>query len=192
MSLRPRKGKKFPAKRKYDNKEYRLSETFSGDRYDELASAHRAELREQGQETMLGLDAANQVLAVYARKRGLTPKQETAAKKEVRKMGFAEGRELASQAKTDLISLKDDMLIVEGKEIETGEYLGDYWEARTQYSGWGYILADLRRMAGFRDPMNVGTYQDGTEDQHWLFDELVGVYSEGVDEGFNRGMRTAI
>lgn len=192
MSLKPRKGKKFPAKRKYDNKEYQLSKTFSGDRYDELASSHRAELREQGQETMLGLDAANQVLAVYARKRGLTPKQETKVKKEVRKMGFEEGRELAKTAKTDFISLKDGMLIVEGEELEIGEYLGDYWEVRTQYSSWDFILADLRRMAGFRDPMNVGTYQDDPDNQYWLFDELVGVYSEGVDEGFDRGMRTAI
>ena len=192
MSLRPRKGKKFPAKRKYNDKMYKLAKTFSGNRYDELASAHRAELREQGQETMLGLDAATQTIAVYARKRGLTPKEEAKVKKEVRKMGFAEGRELAKQAKTDFISLKDGMLTIEGEAVEVGEYLGDYWETRTQYSGWGFILADLRRMAGFRDPMNVGTYQDGTDDQYWLFDELVGIYSEGVDGGFDRGMRTAI
>jgi len=192
MSLRPRKGKKFPAKRKYNDKMYKVGKTFSGDRYDELASGYRAALREQGEETMIGLDDATQTIAVYARKRGLTPKEEAAAKKEARKMGFAEGRELAKQAKSDFISLRDGMLTIEGEKVEVGEYLGDYWEARTQYSEWGFILADLRRMAGFRDPMNVGTYQDGTDDQYWLFDELVGIYSEGVDEGFDRGMRTAI
>ena len=192
MSLRPRKGKKFPAKKKHNNKMYKLAKIFSGDRYDERGAGYRQGLREQGEETMIGLDDTTQRIAVYARKRGLTSKEEAKAKKEVRKMGFAEGRDLAKHAKADFISLKDGMLIVEGEEREIGDYLGDYWEARTQFSGWDFILADLRRIAGFRDPMNVGTYQDGTDDQYWLFDELVGIYSEGVDEGFDRGMRTAI
>ena len=76
-------------------------------------------------------------------------------------------------------------ILVDGELMEPGHYLGDIMESFTQYSEWsGFYLPLFRQLAGYKDTMNVGTFTDGTEDNHWDFEQIIERYEAGQMNGF--------
>ena len=81
------------------------------------------------------------------------------------------------------------MILVDREPIEPGHYLGDIMESFTQYSEWsGFYLPTFREWSGYTDPMNVGTFREGREEEDWNFGEIIDKYDTGQMNGFLTGL----
>ena len=103
------------------------------------------------------------------------------------KAGLYDGRQFVNNIpKEHKIEI---MILVDGEPIEPGHYLEDIMESFTQYSEWsGHYLPTFREWSGYTDPMNVGTFQEGGEEEDHNFSEIMDRYNAGQIDGFLTGL----
>ncbi|MFA5731700.1 MAG: hypothetical protein WC934_06820 [Acidithiobacillus sp.] len=74
-------------------------------------------------------------------------------------------------------------------DIESQIY-DNFMEGNHQSSEWvNNIIPDFRSKAGCKDPMNVNTFTDCTDEDMGRVDDLEEQYNDGISEGIKEGLK---